>query len=33
VRAVVERHHGTVAVADSPTGGARLQVQLPAAVS
>jgi signal transduction histidine kinase len=33
VRAVVERHHGTVRVADAPTGGARLQVDLPAAPS
>ena len=31
VRAVVERHHGTVEVTDSPAGGARLQVHLPAA--
>jgi signal transduction histidine kinase len=31
VRAVVERHHGTVGVEDSPAGGSRLQVRLPAA--
>jgi signal transduction histidine kinase len=30
VRAVVERHHGSVAVHDAPTGGARLEVTLPA---
>jgi signal transduction histidine kinase len=32
VRAVVERHHGTVGVAESPAGGARLEVELPAAI-
>jgi signal transduction histidine kinase len=31
VRAVVERHHGTVRVDQTPNGGARLQVTLPAA--
>jgi signal transduction histidine kinase len=30
VRSVVERHHGTITVADAPSGGARLQVTLPA---
>jgi signal transduction histidine kinase len=31
VRAVVERHHGTVRVDEAPSGGARLRVDLPAA--
>jgi signal transduction histidine kinase len=30
VRAVVERHHGTVRVDEAPNGGARLQITLPA---
>jgi signal transduction histidine kinase len=29
VKAIVERHGGTVAVDDAPLGGARLIVQLP----
>jgi signal transduction histidine kinase len=31
VRGVTERHHGTVTVTDSPLGGARFVVRLPAA--
>jgi signal transduction histidine kinase len=31
VKTIVERHGGTVAIADSPIGGARLAVRLPAA--
>jgi signal transduction histidine kinase len=31
VRAIVDRHAGTVTVADAPTGGARFVVRLPAA--
>jgi signal transduction histidine kinase len=31
VKAIVESHHGTIAVEDSPLGGARLAVRLPAA--
>ena len=31
VKAIVEQHDGTVAVEESPLGGARLLVQLPAA--
>ncbi len=33
VRAVVERHHGRVAVEDTPLGGARFVVRIPAAAS
>jgi signal transduction histidine kinase len=31
VRAIVERHGGTVGIADAPLGGARIEVRLPAA--
>jgi signal transduction histidine kinase len=31
VKAIVESHQGTVTVEDSPLGGARLAVRLPAA--
>ncbi|MBV9286093.1 MAG: hypothetical protein JO176_15835 [Acidimicrobiia bacterium] len=30
VRSVVERHHGSVVVDEAPSGGARLEVTLPA---
>ena len=29
VRSIVEEHGGTIAVTDSPTGGAQFQVRLP----